>query len=49
MLMLLAVMLKPQMVKKPHNPRLPLGKHSYYLPLQTGAATDPLTADVGFL
>lgn len=46
--MLLAVMLKPHMVKNPHNPRLPLRKPCGHLPLQTGATTNTLTADTGF-
>lgn len=46
--MLLAVVLKPQMVKNPHNPRLPLKKPCGHLPLQTGATANTLTADTGF-
>lgn len=46
--MLLAVTLKPQMVKKPHNQRLALTKLPDHLPLQLGSATGPLTADTGF-
>ena len=45
---LLAVMLQPQMVKKPHNQRPSLRKHPDHLPLQPGATTDPLTADTVF-
>ena len=46
--MLLAVVLKPQMVKNPHNPRLPLKKPCGHLPLQPGATANTLTADTGF-
>lgn len=45
---LLAVALKPQMGKKPHNQRPALRKHPGHLPLQPGATADPLTADAAF-
>lgn len=42
--MVLAVMLKPQMVEKPHNQRLALRRYPDHLLLQAGATTGLLTA-----